>query len=440
MKKHRLSIRFFEQRKKLAIPIVSFVLGVITGCILFFLCPSGDIEPLCIAEGKATPSKSKEFSTEKEILPSKNITKTTKQTLTKDDTLYNILRKNHVSPKEIADLLTASKKIYNLNKIRPGNTLELEIRTDDNTINCFKYEIDEDNILVIEKSAKDFFIRKERIKYDIKISAKGGTITNSLFESVVAAGLPPHIALDLADIFAWQIDSHTDIRQGDTFKVLFEQKYRDGNFIKNGKILCAEFVNQGDTFWAILFEDKDGHVDYYNLQGDSLYKQFLKSPLRYRRISSSYSKRRFHPILKVYRPHLGIDFAAPIGTPVVSVGDGKVVFTGWKSGYGKFIKIRHNGTYSTTYGHLSRFAKGIKSRRYVKQGQVIGYVGSTGLSTGPHLDYRLLKNGKFINPMKCNFPSARSLRKRYVKDFDLVKEEMVNKLKWLGLGETVYGG
>ncbi|MDL1973061.1 MAG: M23 family metallopeptidase, partial [Deltaproteobacteria bacterium] len=201
--------------------------------------------------------------------------------------------------------------------------------------------------------------------------------------------------------------------------------YTNGKFIRNGRILAAEFVNKGRRLEAYYFEDPTGHKDYYDANGRSLRKAFLRAPLRYKRISSYFSYHRLHPILGIVRPHLGIDYAAPIGTPVEAVGDGRVVFIGWKRGFGKFIKIRHNHIYTSTYGHLSRFARGLKKGSFVKQGQVIGYVGSTGLSTGPHLDFRFMAHGRYINYLKFKQPESKSIPRCFRLSF----REKVERLR-----------
>lgn len=408
-----------------------FICGALTSFILLFLHLSNSTESHSTTKGKTLGDKG--------ISLRGNNTLATKTLLMKDDTVYDVLKNKNIASGEIFGLLAASKKIHSLAKIRPGNTLELEISPDNKSIMSLKYNISQDKIMVLERSANGFSARQESIRYDTEIFTKSVIISHSLYEAVVDSGLASHIALDLTDIFAWQIDFPMDIRRGDSFTIVLERKLKEGNFVGNGRILCAEFANQGQKFQAFRFKDKDGHIDYYDAQGNSVQKQFLNSPLRYKYISSGYSKRRLHPILKINRPHLGIDYAAPIGTPVSSVGDGKVVFAGRNGGYGMFLKIRHNGVYTSTYGHLSRFAKGIKRNKYVKQGQLIGYVGSTGLSTGPHLDYRLIKNSKFINPLTCSLPSANAVGKEYMKDFELVRKEMIPKLKDLDPNVTASG-
>jgi murein DD-endopeptidase MepM/ murein hydrolase activator NlpD len=233
------------------------------------------------------------------------------------------------------------------------------------------------------------------------------------------------IAYMLSEIFAWQIDFSTDLRKGDYFRAIVEEYRGRDEKIKINTILAAEFYNNGKLYQAFRYADPDGRVDYYDGTGTSVRRKFLKSPLKYKRISSRFSRRRLHPILKIYRPHLGVDYAAPSGTPVVSVGDGEVVLAGWKGGFGNCVKVRHNGIYQTLYGHLRGFARGIRRGKRVKQGQVIGYVGSTGLSTGPHLDFRLTVRGKYVNPLTINLPAADPVKKAYRDEFrKLVFEHM----------------
>jgi murein DD-endopeptidase MepM/ murein hydrolase activator NlpD len=244
-----------------------------------------------------------------------------------------------------------------------------------------------------------------------------GKIKKNLYESALEQNIDPKLILELADIFGWDINFFTDIRPGDSYQFMYEKIYVNGKFLRVGQILAAEFINQNHCFKAYYFKIPNGQGEYYDPKGRPLRKTFLKSPLRYKRISSCFSYHRRHPILGIVRPHLGIDYAASIGTPVESVGDGRIIYIGWKGGYGKFIKIRHNHRYVSTYGHLSRFAKGLKTGSLVKQGEVIGYVGSTGLSTGPHLDFRFLANNKFIDYLKFNSPPNPPLSQKYYPAF-----------------------
>ena len=359
----------------------------------------------------------------------------TEVSISKGDTIYEIMRDLGVSPQEILELINASKRISNLKRIAPGRVLKTTFF--DNKLSGLEYPIDDENLLVIENSSAGFKVFKRKIEFDTREMFTQGEIKNSLYEDGRKAGLDPEIIMALADIFAWEIDFSVDIREKDSFKLIYEESSYKGEIVKRGPVVVAQFTNKGKLFTAVKFKDDDGHEDYYDLSGNSLRKQFLKSPLNYRRISSYFSKRRFHPISKRYRPHHGIDYAAPTGTPVTATGDGKVLFSGWKKGYGRFIVIKHNSTYSTAYGHLSRFAKKMKKGRYVKQGQVIGYVGSTGISTGPHLHYEFRVNGKSVNPLGRKFSPAKPLHKKYKEEFDRVKEAFLNRIEKEGIDRVV---
>jgi murein DD-endopeptidase MepM/ murein hydrolase activator NlpD len=235
------------------------------------------------------------------------------------------------------------------------------------------------------------------------------------------------LALQLSDIFAWDIDFSTDIRNDDVFKIVVEGLYLNGEFKKYGEILSAEFVNKGETFSAYRFEN-DGRVDYYSSEGKSLRKAFLKAPLSFRRISSYFSRGRYHPVLKIYRPHHGLDYAAPTGTPVSAAGDGAVLFAGRKGQYGNLIIVRHSNGYKTYYGHLSRIGKGVRKGTRVDQGEVIGYVGATGLATGPHLHYEMRVNNRPINPLSLKIPHGKAIPASLMADFRKFKNEMDVKL------------
>ena len=352
----------------------------------------------------------------------------------KGDTFYDVLLEFDLTPKEIFQLIESSKEICNLKKVRPGVTMSLKIDPVDHSLNRLEYSFDDRHLLIVTKTDQGFLASKEEIVFDTTLCAISGTIKSNLFNDCIKAGGHPQLILNFADIFAWDVDFISDIRENDSFKILFEEIYRDGEFVKYGKILAAEFTNREKQFRAFYFEDDKGRAAYYNDKGRSLTREFLKSPLRYSRISSRFSRRRFHPVLRIYRPHLGVDYAAPTGTPVEATCNGKIIFIGWKGGYGKCIIIRHNHIYTSFYGHLSRFAKGMKRGKKVKQGQVIGYVGSTGLSTGPHLDYRFKKRGEFINPLKFNSPRVRSVNSALLPQFEKNKWQMLVGMEQLDEG------
>jgi len=352
-------------------------------------------------------------------------------TFREGDTFYEVLLDFHCSPQEIFQVIESSKTIYDLKRITPGNTITFMIDPADHTLHRLAYSYDDHHVLVVSKTDGGYSSSQEEIIYDITLRTISGTIKNNLFDDAITAGGNPQLILNLADIFAWDVDFSTSLRENDSFKLLFEEIYKDGEFIKHGKILAAEFVNRGNHFRAFRFEDDQGSIGYYDDSGRSLAREFLKSPLRYSRISSRFTKKRFHPILKTYRPHLGVDYAAPTGTPVEATSKGTIIFCGRKGDYGKCIKIRHNHLYTSFYGHLSRFAKGMKKGKSVKQGQVIGYVGTTGLSTGPHLDYRLQKRGSFINPLNFKNPQQHAITKELRASFEKNKRELLLKLEQL---------
>ena len=232
-----------------------------------------------------------------------------------------------------------------------------------------------------------------------------GVLETSLLDAMQNAGLGPYLACKLSDIFAWDINFFLDPRKGDTFQILFVQKYAENRFVGYGDVLAARYTCKGKDFYAIGYSDTSNILQYFDRTGKSVQKEFLKAPLRYSRISSGFSYHRRHPILGIVRPHFGIDYAAPRGTPVYAAADGKIISAGWNGNYGKMVAISHGGSYTTYYGHLSSIASGIHSGAYVRQSQLIGTVGATGLATGPHLDYRMHRNGRPVNPLAVVLPS-----------------------------------
>jgi len=259
-----------------------------------------------------------------------------------------------------------------------------------------------------------------------RIQAISGKITTSLYSAIVDRLNSPDLAMDLADIFAWQIDFLTDCRVDDMFLLVWEEEVSQGKIVpKTRHVIVAQYRGRKESHTAVYFKDPSGKGDYYAPNGDALRKSFLRSPLNYRRITSYFSMSRFHPILKTYRPHLGIDYGAPTGTPVSSLGEGVIEYAGWKGGYGKYMQVRHHQGFETCYGHLSAFAKGIKKGVKVNQGQVIGYVGATGMATGPHLDFRVIQNGRFVNFLKLKVPPAEAVNEKFRKEFNrTVKESL----------------
>ena len=345
------------------------------------------------------------------------------------DTLYESLIKEGVSASEILSLQEKVKSVVDFNYLPVGSEYSLKYNPE-GKITEFIYKPNPIDIYCIDipdSDLENLKVTKEEIS--IEIVRFEGKIKYSLYESILECDDSPQLALQLAEIFAWQIDFLTECREGDAFKILAEKQYR-GDFYRWGKILAAEYEGELlSKHTAILFEDPSGHIDYYTEEGKSLRKAFLRAPLTYKYISSNFSKNRLHPILRIWRPHLAIDYAAPSGTPVSTIGNGTVIYAGWDNGYGNYIKIRHPNNYVTGYGHLSGFVKGLKNGLKVEQGEIIGYVGATGLATGPHLDFSISKNGEKVDFLKLKLPAASSVDPRYSTQFNEVKDKLLSDLK-----------
>jgi murein DD-endopeptidase MepM/ murein hydrolase activator NlpD len=255
-----------------------------------------------------------------------------------------------------------------------------------------------------------------------------GRITDSLYQSGVAAGLADKLIIELADIFGYDIDFVQDIRVGDRYTVIYEDLYKDGKKLRAGDILAAEFVNQGQSLRAVRYTDPQGNAGYYAAGGQSLRKAFLRTPLDVFRVSSNFSRSRFHPVLNRMRAHLGTDYAAPTGTPIKATGDGRITFMGSKGGYGRAVVVKHGSSYETLYAHMSRFRPGLGYGSRVQQGQVIGYVGTSGLATGPHLHYEFRVNGAHRDPRKVILPRANALPRQHVDHFKASSTPLLSQL------------
>lgn len=335
-----------------------------------------------------------------------------------------------VSAQMVDRLNTASKEIFPLNKVRAGNhyTAFLEedtagVRTlrhlayEKNAIDYVVFNFMPDSVSVVE-GAKEVTTIRERDTV---------TITSSLWGAIMAAGLPFELAAEMEDIYQWSIDFFS-IQKGDRFTVIYDRQMVDTVNVGLGRIWGAEFVQGGKSYYAIPFKQGE-KIQYWDEQGNSLRKALLKAPLKYSRISSRFSYSRLHPVHRVYRAHTGVDYAAPSGTPVVAVADGVVVFKGWGGGGGNTLKIKHAGNLQSGYLHLRGYAKGIKQGSRVSQGDVIGYVGSTGTSTGPHLDFRLWRNGTPIDPLKVPSEPSEPIKKENIEPFEYVRERIMAELR-----------
>ncbi len=331
-----------------------------------------------------------------------------------------------ISMAEIIEIEKSSKSVYPMTSLRVGQAFHVILNTKTKLIERFEYEIDTTTMLVLDLTEQDYKIFKQDIPYEIELGYVNGNIDSNFYNAVMDSGENANFAYKLARIFAYDIDFFREIRQGDNFTALVEKRYRDNKFIGYGRILGATFHNDGDDYEAYLFFDSEDPTSttYFDSKGKAVQKAFLRTPVEFSRVSSGYTMRRKHPILGITRPHQGIDYAAPTGTPIISVADGTVTRAAYTGGYGHLVKIRHGRGLITQYAHMSKYGRGIKAGKKVKQGQVIGYVGSTGLSTGPHLDFRIQQNGKFVNPDTLIVPAKEPVNKDKMSDFLAIVSEI----------------
>lgn len=328
---------------------------------------------------------------------------------------------------EALEMVAASEEVYDLTKVRRGE--EFRKIFEDGVFSHIEYDIDGNRMLILEEIEEGFVAREEVIEYKKELAIASFSIENSMFLSGVEAGLEEGLIIGIADVFAWTIDFATQVQVGDSVEVLYEKLYRDGEYVGTGKVLAASFTNKGERFEGYLFEDKNGVRKHFDAEGNSLVRQFLRAPLSYSRITSGFTYARFHPVLNRTTPHRAIDYAAPIGTPIFATADGTVTFAGWNSGgYGNFIKIRHNSIYGTNYAHLSKFA--VSAGDFVEQGEVIGYVGSTGFSTGPHLHYEMTVNGQLVNPGEVDLPAGDPISEEERGEFEAQRDAYRAELGW----------
>ena len=332
------------------------------------------------------------------------------------DSLSLIFDRLELSPTLLYNITNSGEEAKALVNIQPGETLRIRL-DETGAFQKLVYRRSPINTLTVTRDKEGFHSRLITKELEKRVGHLSGTITNSLYIDAQEAGLSDSLIMEMANIFGWDIDFALEIRKGDRFSVIFEEQYLDGERYRSGPILAAEFVNRGKVFRALRYVDEKEEGDYFSPDGKSMRKAFLRAPVDFRRISSRFSKSRWHPVLGKKRPHRGVDYAAAIGTPVQASGDGKVIHVGKKGGYGKTIIIQHANRYTTLYGHLNGYRKGIRRGKRVKQGQTIGYVGKTGLATGPHLHYEFRVNGAHRNPLTVKLPEATPIAKKYREDF-----------------------
>ena len=352
----------------------------------------------------------------------------TEKKVPKGENFTAALQKFGLSAEEAAGASAAAQQAFNLRQVRAGNTITVG-RSVEGTLREINYKIDADRMLKIVPQDRGFTALVEEIPSKTEVAAVTGRVDDSLFNAVEDAGESAELAMRLAQIFGYDLDFYTDPRKGDTFRIILEKKkYAKGQTAGYGNILAAEYENAGRKYQALLFHDPTGRPAYYSADGKSLQKAFLRSPLKFGApVTSHFNRARFHPILKTYRPHMGTDYGAPVGTPVQTIGSGRVVFAGRKGGEGNMVQVAHPNGYETMYLHLSRMF--VRSGERVEIGKTIGLVGSTGLSTGPHLDFRILQKGQYKNFEKLGLPPSDPVSKKNLPEFAAVSEQWLPLLK-----------
>ena len=332
----------------------------------------------------------------------------------KGDSLSSLFSKRNLN-KELHKIMQMGDQVKELKSIFPGQKIHFHLAGNDLT--AFEIETSVNRRIKIGKQDDSYIVNEIVRDFETRLQVASSTIEDSLFLAGKRAGLSAALIMELANVFGWDIDFALDIRSGDQFSVVYEEKYLDGEKIKDGTIIAAEFINIGKKFRAARYTNSNGDTDYYSEDGRSMRKPFLRTPVDFARISSRFNLKRKHPILNKIRAHKGVDYAASTGTPIKASGDGKIVHRGKKGGYGRTVIIRHGGTYSTLYAHMHKYARNTQVGKRVKQGQIIGYIGKSGLATGPHLHYEFRVNGVHRNPLTVKLPDAKPLAKSELARF-----------------------
>lgn len=359
----------------------------------------------------------------KPIAPATNVKNVS---IEKNQTFSELMGSVGMDGVTVNEICEKTKSVYNLNQIRAGKTMRVTTAPD-NEFQKLEYSIDPTQTLLIQQ--QDGEIQAELVRYtpEIQVRELGGSIEGSLYGTIDRLGEDDELVASFAGIFEWDVDFNS-LQAGDEFRLIYEKQFINGEPYNFGKILAAQLITKGHEYNAFGYQHGE-QWEYFSPDGKAMKKAFLASPLKFSRITSGFTTSRYHPVLKRYQPHYGTDYGAPVGTPVRAIGSGTVTLAGWAGGAGKTVKIQHSKDISTAYGHLSRFATGIRSGARVSQGQVIGYVGSTGLSTGPHLDFRFMKNGKYVNFLSIKSPQAEPLSSTEIAAFQSTTSPMIARLQ-----------
>jgi murein DD-endopeptidase MepM/ murein hydrolase activator NlpD len=351
----------------------------------------------------------------------------------RNDTLEGIFKRMALDPADLAAIRQLPGIRQSLDFLKPGDAIKLT-HDRDGSVQELSRKVSETKTLHVVRDEAGFAAKMTENPVDIRIRTASAAIDSSLFQAAEAASISDPVALKIANVFAWDIDFVLDIREGDRFTVVYEQIYQDGKFLHDGEVLAAQFVNGGKIYRAVRFTDESGNIGYYSPDGKPMRKAFLRAPVEFTRVSSVFNPHRLHPILNLIRGHMGTDYAAPIGTPVHAAGDGRVAFEGVRGGYGNAILLSHSNQVSTLYGHMSRFARDVHLGSHVQQGEIIGYVGMTGLATGPHLHYEYLVDGVHKDPQTVKLAGAEPLSAEAMGRFRAQTATLVADLDAPGTG------
>lgn len=346
------------------------------------------------------------------------------------DTIAEILRRLNVDDPAASHYLRTNRATESLHQLSTNKEIQAETRADGSLLSL-RYINNNGNQVIIERKDDSFITRTLSAQIEKRIFMRTGDINSTLYAATDTAGMSDAVANQLADIFSGDIDFHRDLRKGDKFAVIYEMNYSNGEPVSTGNILAAEFINQGHQYRALYFELTKNHGNYFSPDGKSMRKAFLRSPLEFSRVSSGFKPSRFHPVLNKWRAHKGVDYAATTGTKVKVTADGVISFVGKQGGYGNVVIVNHQGRYSTVYGHLSRFANGLHRGQRVTQGEIIAYVGQTGLATGPHLHYEFMINGQHHDPLRVALPDARPINAMQKAQFQAATTTINNRLSML---------
>ena len=349
----------------------------------------------------------------------------------KDDTLATLMERLNIRNDEAIQYLRHAPEANALaSRLRPGRSIQAQT-TPEGELLELRYAYDANEMLQVKRTDTGYSAQQTQLALENRTQLKSAVIRSSLFAATDAADIPDSVAMQLVEIFSSDIDFHLDLRDGDHFTVVYEESYNNGEMVSPGKVLAAEFVNQGKTYSAVLYRSEDGQAHYYTPDGKALHKTFLRSPLEFSRITSGFTLARFHPVLKKWRAHKGVDYAAPIGTRIKATADGTVAFAGVQNGYGNVVMLQHANGVSTVYGHMSRFAPGLHRGQRISQGDVIGQVGMSGLATGPHLHYEFRVHGEYRDPLKMVLPNMMPMARVDLPKFQQQVSPLLAQLKLL---------